>query len=90
MPIMLQVMSFLLARLTSWGALLALFPPGLPPIHNPAQPGKLEAWRGKRVLWAGLLMHPGRPRRLLRRLGLTGSSRVCFRCVALQSSFGRV
>ncbi|WIA12655.1 hypothetical protein OEZ85_006305 [Tetradesmus obliquus] len=74
-----DVMSFLLARLTSWGALLALFPPGLPPIHNPAQPGKLEAWRGKRVLWAGLLMYPGRPRRLLRRLGLTGSSRVCFR-----------
>jgi hypothetical protein len=51
-------MSFLLARLTSWGSLLALFPPGLPPIHNSAQPGKLEAWRGKRVLWAGLLMYP--------------------------------
>lgn len=34
-----QVMQFIIARLTSWGSLMGLFPEGLPPIQNPAQPG---------------------------------------------------
>lgn len=36
-----QVMEFIIARLTSWGALMSLFPEGMPPIQNPAQPGEL-------------------------------------------------
>eukprot|EP00775_Hariotina_reticulata_P002347 gene2347-2653_t len=79
------VMVFLLARLTSWGVLMNLFPPGLPPIQNPAQPGQLEAWTGRQVVWATSLLYPGRPRKLLRRLGLCASTSVDFR-PALEAS----
>lgn len=58
-----------------------LYPDGLPPIQNPAQPGRLEAYSGKPVVWTTALLYPGRPRRLMKRLGLTATSKVCFRCV---------
>lgn len=75
----LQVLEFIVARLTSWGSLMGLFPEGLPPIQNPAQPGCIEAWQGRPVTWATWLVYPGRPRALLRGLGLTGHSSICFR-----------
>jgi hypothetical protein len=139
----MQVMEFIIARLTSWGSLIGLFPEGLPPIQNPAQPGMchqqpaawllsavtaetrhslsmliplvpavalvqavssddnvptdecvyllnicahvvsiagcIETWQGRPVVWATWLAYPGRPRGLLRGLGLTGHSSICFR-----------
>lgn len=74
-----QVLEFIVARLTSWGSLMGLFPEGLPPIQNPAQPGCIEAWQGRPVVWATWLVYPGRPSGLLRGLGLTRHSSVCFR-----------
>lgn len=74
-----QIMSFLLARLTSWGVLMNLYPDNLPPIQNPAQPGRLDAYQGKPVVWITAMLYPGRPRQLMKKLGLTASGQVCFR-----------
>jgi hypothetical protein len=45
--------------------------------------GCIEAWQGRPVVWATWLVYPGRPRGLLKGLGLTQNPSICFRCVGI-------
>jgi hypothetical protein len=56
-----------------------LFHGGLPPIKNPSQPGMMDAFEGKPVVWSSGLLYPGRPQKLLKRLGLSGGAAVDIR-----------
>ena len=68
-----------MAKVTAWGALMNLFHDNLPPIKNPSQPGMLDAFEGKPVVWSIGLLYPGRPRKLLKRLGLADGAAVNMR-----------